>query len=127
MIAEAHVKKLLGLPCLKNVDGPALLEFSRHLDTADRTLTGLGAEYVSDLNHMNTLQELAKKLPMFLRGRWTECAGKIIGLSCRPKSKDFVTFVKENAKLVDNEFSREMVPGSLLELDQPIRVKMLED
>ena len=91
MIAEAHVKKLLGLPCLKNVDGPALLEVSRHLDIADRTLTGMGADYVSDLNHMNTLRELAKKLPMFLRGRWTECA------------------------------------GSLLELDQPIRVKMLED
>ena len=35
VIAEAHVKKLLSLPCLKNVDGPALLEFSRHLDTAD--------------------------------------------------------------------------------------------
>ena len=115
VIAEAHVKKLLGLPCLKNVDGPALLEFSRHLDTADRTLTGMGTEYVSDLNHMNTLRELAKKLPMFLRGRWTECAGKIIGLGRRPKFQDFVTFVKERAKLVDNEFGRDMVPGSLKE------------
>ena len=115
VIAEAHVRKLLGLPCLKNVDGPALLEFSRHLDTADRTLTGMGAEYVSDLNHMNTLRELAKKLPMFLRGRWTECAGKIIGLGRRPKFQDFVTFVKERAKLVDNEFGRDMVPGSLKE------------
>jgi len=28
VIAEAHVKKLLGLPCLKNIDGPALLECS---------------------------------------------------------------------------------------------------
>ena len=115
MIAEAHVKKLLGLPCLKNVDGPALLEFSRHLDTADRTLTGMGAEYVSDLNHMNTLRKLAKKSPMFLRGRWTECAGKITGLGRRPKFQDFVTFVKERAKLVDNEFGRDMVPGSLKE------------
>ena len=115
MIAEAHVKKLLGLPCLKNIDGPALLEFSRHLDTADRTLTGMGAEYVSDLNHMNTLRELARKLPMFLRGRWTECAGKIIGLGKRPKFQDFVTFVKERAKLVNNEFGRDMVPGSLKE------------
>ena len=57
VIAEAHVKKLLGLPCLKNIDGPAPLEFSRHLDTADRTLTDMGAEYVSDLNHMNTMRE----------------------------------------------------------------------
>ena len=52
---------------------------------------------------------------MFLRGRWTECAGKIIGLGKRPKFQDFVTFVKERAKLVDDEFGRDMVPGSLKE------------
>ena len=51
VIAEARVKKLLGLPCLKNVDGPALLEFSRHVDTADRTLTGTGAECVRFKSH----------------------------------------------------------------------------
>ena len=55
---------------------------------------------------MNTLRELARKLAMFLRGRWTECVGKF---------QDFVTFVKERAKLVDNEFGRDMVPGSLKE------------
>lgn len=94
VIAEAHVKKLLHLPCLKSVDGSSLLEFSRHLDTADRTLTGMGTEYLSDLNHMNTLRELAKKLPMFLRGRWTECAWKIIGSDRRPKFRDFIAFGK---------------------------------
>ena len=52
---------------------------------------------------------------MFLRRRWTECAGKIIGLGHRAKFQDFVTFVKEKAKLVDNEFGRDMVPGSLKE------------
>ena len=40
VIAEGHIKKFMGLPCLKNVDGPALLEFSRHLNTADRTWHG---------------------------------------------------------------------------------------
>ena len=78
VIADAHIKKLLRLPSLKNVDGPSLLELSRHLDTADRTLTRMGTEYVANLNHMNTLRELTKKLPMFLRAKWTECAGKII-------------------------------------------------
>ena len=98
---EAHAKNLLSPHCLKNVDGPSLLEFIRHLGTADRTLTGMGAEYVSEFNHMNTSQELSKKLGiMFLRGRWTECAGKIIWLDRRPKFQDFV---KERAKLVGNK------------------------
>ena len=83
----------------------------------------MGSEYVSDLNHMNTLRELAKKLPMFLRGRWTECAGKIIGADRRPKFQDFVAFVKERAKLVDNEFGRDMVLGPSKETP-PKRNKM---
>ena len=70
---------------------------------------------MSDLNHMNTLRELAKKVPMLLRGRWTECAGKIIGLCRRPTFQHFVTFVKETAKLIDNEFGRDMVPRSVKE------------
>ena len=111
VIADAHIKKLLHLPSLKNVDGPSLLEFSRHLDTADRTLTGMGTEYVADLNHMNTLRELTKRLPMLLRAKWTECAGKIIVSDQRPKFGDFVKFIKERAKLVDNEFGYDMNSG----------------
>ena len=55
IIAKAQFKKLENLPPLQQVDGPSLLEFARHLDVADRTLTGMGPEYVSDLNHTNTL------------------------------------------------------------------------
>ncbi|XP_022790440.1 LOW QUALITY PROTEIN: uncharacterized protein LOC111329941 [Stylophora pistillata] len=68
----------------------------------------MGTEYVADLNHMNTLRELTKKLPMFLRAKWTECAGKIIVSDRRPKFGDFVKFIKERAKLVDNEFGHDM-------------------
>ena len=111
IIADAQIKKLLRLPSLKNADGPSLLEFGRHLDTANRTLTGMGTDYVADLKHMNTLRELTKKLPMFLRAKWTECAGKIIVSDRRPKFQDFVKFIKERAKLVDNEFGHDMNTG----------------
>ena len=92
---------MLNLPNLKNADGASLLEFGRQLDTADRTLTGMGMEYVADLNHMNTLRELAKKLPIFFRAKWTECEGKIIDSGRRPKFQDFARFIKERAKLVE--------------------------
>ena len=57
------------------------------------------AKYVSDLNHMCTLRELARKLPVFLRGRWTECAEKVIGLGKTFKFQDFVAFVKERERV----------------------------
>ena len=76
IIAGAHIKKLLNLPNLKNADGASLLEFGRQLDTADRTLTGMGMEYVPDLNHMNTLRELAKKLQCFLEQNGLNALGR---------------------------------------------------
>jgi hypothetical protein len=108
VIAMAHIKKLVDLPSLKSGDGQSLLEFSRHLNTAERTLKGMGSSYTSDLNHMNTLRELAKKLPMYLRARWTEKAGSIIEEGRKPEFGDFQKFVQQRAKLVNNEFGTDM-------------------
>ena len=69
IIADAHTKKLMSLPNLKNGDGPSLLQLTRHLERAQRTLSGMGSSYIMDLNHMNTLRELVKKLPMYFRAR----------------------------------------------------------
>ena len=65
IIAKAHLKKLENLPPLKNCAGSTLLEFARHLEIADRTLRGMGPDYVGDLNHSNTLMELSRKLPFY--------------------------------------------------------------
>lgn len=72
IIAEVHTKKLMSLPNLKTGDGSSLLQSARHLETAQRTFTGMGPSYVADLDHMRVLRELVKKLPMHLRSKWTE-------------------------------------------------------
>ena len=69
IIARAHIKKLVDLPNLKKAYGSSLLEFVRNFDSTNRTLKEMGPEYVSDLNHMNTLRELNRKLPIFLRAK----------------------------------------------------------
>ena len=76
--------------------------------------------YLADLNHMNTLRELTKKLPVFLRAKWTECGGKIIVSDRRPKFQDFVKFIKERAKLVDNEFGHDMNTGTSKETETEV-------
>ncbi|XP_046862829.1 uncharacterized protein LOC124456428 [Xenia sp. Carnegie-2017] len=111
IIAKAHVLKLMNLPLLKQADGPSLLELTRHLEVANRTLASMGPEYESELDHMNTLRELNRKLPLFMRVRWTECAGSIIESGSRPKFKDFLLFVKKRAKLVNNEFGEDLCSG----------------
>ena len=108
VIAMAHIKRITNLPSLKSADGPSLLELSRHPNTAERTLKGMGASYACDLDHMNTLRELAKKLPMHVRAKWTEQAGNIIEKDRKPGFEDFLKFIQQRAKLVNNEFGTDM-------------------
>ena len=121
MIAKVYLQKLESLPGIKAVDGPKLLAFARQLTEAERTLRGMGTEYVSDIDHVNTLRMLNKKLPLFLRSRWTEVAGKIIESGKRPRFADFLSFVKERAKLINNEFGEDLTATVSKDKDKPRR------
>ena len=72
IIAQAYIKKLENLAPLKQVNGQSLLEFARHLEVANRTLAGMASEYTDELDHVNTLKLLNRKLPGFMRVKWTE-------------------------------------------------------
>jgi len=112
VIAQVYLQKLESIPPIKTVDGPTLLDFARQLTEAERTLRGMGADYVSDIDHVKTLRMLNRKLPLFLRSRWTEVAGKILDAGERPKFADFLAFIKERAKLVNNEFGEDLTVTS---------------
>ena len=112
MSSQWLVKKFENLPSLKISTGSTLLEFARHLEIAERTLRGMGPEFVSDLNHTNILMELNRKLPYFMRGNWAECAGRIIESGRRPQFTDFFKFVQDRAKLVNDEFGEDLVLSS---------------
>ena len=45
---------------------------------------------------------------MYLRAKWTEIAGNLFEHGQRPRFEDFLKFVKERAKLVNNEFGRDL-------------------
>ena len=107
------------LPNLKKADGSSLLEFARYLDSTNRTLKGMGPEYVSDLNHMNTLKELNRKLSIFMRAKWTEDAGKIFEAGSRPAFDDFLKFIKTRlATLMNNEFRDDLNSSGAKEGDK---------
>ena len=78
------------------------------LESTNRTLKEMGPEYVSDLDHVNTLKELNRKLPMFMRARWTEEAGKRYERNSSPPFEDFLNFIKKKATLMNNEFGDDL-------------------
>ena len=58
------------------------------------------------------LRELNKKLPFFIRIKWTECAGRIISAGSKPQFADFLKFLKDRTKLVNNEFGEDLTTSS---------------
>lgn len=95
--------------------GLVLLEFLRSFEIVERILKGMGFEYVSDLNYINILMELNRKLFYFMRVKWVECAGRIIEVGERLKFEDFLKFVKVRVKFVNNEFGEDFVVSFLRE------------
>ena len=81
----------------------------------------MGPEYVSVLNHTNTVRELNRKLPLFMKVKWTECAGRIISRGSRPKFADFLQHVKDRAALVNNEFEEDITASPSKERDSTKR------
>ena len=108
IIAGAHIKMLIDLPTIKKADRSTLLEFSHHLDSTNRTLKGMGTQYISDLDHLNTLKDFSRKLPVFLRAKWAEEAGKIYQNGSKPQFADFLQFIKKKAALMNNEFGDDL-------------------
>lgn len=95
--------------------GLVLLEFLRSFEIVERILKGMGFEYVSDLNYINILMELNRKLFYFMRVKWVECVGRIIEVGERLKFEDFLKFVKVWVKFVNNEFGEDFVVSFLRE------------
>jgi hypothetical protein len=115
---------LQNLPPLKQANGASLLELSRHLEVADSTLTSMGPEYESELNHFNTLRELTRKLPLFREsnGQSVLVRRLNVALESRPKFKDFLHFVKKRGTLVNNEFGEDLC-ASLVKPKDNVRRK----
>ena len=47
-----------------------------------------------------------------MRIKWTECAGRIISAGSKPQFADFLKFLKNRAKLVNNEFGEDLTTKS---------------
>ena len=69
----------------------------------------MGPEHFSNLDHVNTLKDLNRKLTMFIRVKWAEEGGILYEAFSTPRFKDFLNFIKKKATLVNNEFGDDLV------------------
>ncbi len=108
MVAEAHIKRLRQKQ-LKKADALSLMEFSRCLVDAQRTLTNLGPSFMNRLNHEDLIIALMNKLPDDnMKRRWANKAGDLIKQNYEVKYTDFSKFVQSTAERLNNRFAEEL-------------------
>ena len=69
-IANAHILKLPSWQPIRPNDGLALRDFAIAQDQAKSAMKGM--PHMDDLNTVRVLRQLWKKLPKYLRGKWTK-------------------------------------------------------
>ena len=105
-ISQAYTKKISDWPDVKSGDNLALDRFSIFLATCYSATASLPH---LTLDHPQNLQNLVKKLPVYLQNSWRRKVEKIkVKEQSLPLLSDFVDFVKCEARIAnDSLFSRE--------------------
>ena len=81
MVAEAHIRRLQQKQ-LKKADTSSLMEFSRCLVDAQRTLSNLGPPFMNRVDHEDLIITLMNKLPEDnMKRAWAHKAGDLIKLN----------------------------------------------
>ena len=108
MVAEAHIRRLQQKQ-LKKADASSLMDFSRCLVDAQRTLSNLGPSFMNRLNHEDLIITLMNKLPDdSMKRAWAHKAGDLIKLNDEVKYSDFSDFVQKTAERLNNRFAQEL-------------------
>ena len=108
MVAEAHIRRLTQIQ-LKRADASALMEFSRRLVDAQRTLSNLGACFVNRLDNEDLIVSLMRKLPEDnIKRRWADTAGDLLKRKGQVHFTDFSEFVQKTAERLNNRFALEL-------------------
>lgn len=99
-IACAYIEKITGGPILKSSDRQGLLAFADNLKDCKLTLESIG--YLDDINSSDNLRRIAERLPIHLKGRWLDIAGKIRKRGERPRIDHLANFVVDRAKAAND-------------------------
>ena len=104
IIIRAFINKVVQGPQLKPSEPDKLLQLARDMRNCYLNSDQMG--YKSDINAMETLKKIVKRLPPHLQAKWADESGKLIESGGDPLFKHLTEFVEKRAACANTEFGK---------------------
>ncbi|CAB3992200.1 Hypothetical predicted protein, partial [Paramuricea clavata] len=104
IIVRAFIERVTKGPQIKPGEPDKLMQLAR--DMRNCLLNSTQLNYKADINAMDTLSKIVKKLPSYLQAKWAERSGTLIGCDIEPEFQHFTEFVEKNASTANTTFGK---------------------
>ncbi|CAB4009643.1 Hypothetical predicted protein [Paramuricea clavata] len=104
IIVRAFVERVTKGPQIKPGEPDKLMQLARNMRNCLLNSTQLN--YKADINAMDTLSKIVKKLPSYLQAKWAERSGTLIGCDIEPEFQHLTEFVEKNASTANTIFGK---------------------
>ena len=104
IIIRAFIERVTKGPQIKPGEPDKLMQLAR--DMRNCLLNSTQLNYKADINAMDTLSKIVKKLPSYLQAKWAERSGTLIGCDIEPEFQHLTEFVEKNASTANTIFGK---------------------
>ncbi|XP_013410717.1 uncharacterized protein LOC106173924 [Lingula anatina] len=104
IIIKAMLEKIVTGPPIKASDVTRISKLSRDMTTCQMTASKMG--YYEDLNSMDTLEKVVRRLPQYLQAGWAKRSGKLLNQWIEVKFKDLADYLEEMVHIANTRFGQ---------------------
>ena len=103
-IVCALTERVIKSQQIKPGESDKLMQLAR--DMRNCLLNSTQMNYRSDINSMETLSKVVKKLPLYLQAKWAERSGSLIKDDIEPEFEHLTEFIEKNASVSNTMFGK---------------------
>ena len=104
IIMRAYIDRVTQGQQIRSGESEKRLQLAR--DMRNCLLNSTQLNYRADINAMDTLSKIVKKLPSYLQAKWAERPGTIIEQEIEPDFEHLTDFVEKNASIANTAFGK---------------------
>lgn len=102
-IVRAFVERVVNGQ-IKSGEPERLMQLAR--DMRNCLINSSQMKYKADINAMDTLMKIVKRLPPYLQAKWADVSGKLFEEEIEPEFEHLVDFVEKNAATANTTFGK---------------------
>ena len=119
MVVRALIEKVVKGPQIKANDPEKLLQLSR--DMKNCLLNATQMNYLADINSMDNLEKVVRRLPIHLQAKWAEESSTLMTHGIEPIFSYLADFVEKRASVANTAFGK--LVGAKPDVESAVKAK----